>query len=207
MIADQVEVGMVEEDAKATRPQDALRPGHAAGLAPHHRAFRSQYHQGLHGAGPNLGWCSALTTSSSWTSARCTGTAKATPGTPSWSAPIPTTTRPRRTSGPSGTQVRDRMVRQRDHRPRTVRLRHRDDRGLRVEAEPRPLRPPAVRLTPTRPTTTDRWPTSTSGRTRICGCSRLPSPIPTRHLRGLLRGSAARGPVLPAARPQLIAAA
>ncbi len=50
LIADQVEVGMVEEDAKAMARDTLSGLGHAPGLAPHHRPLRSEHHQGLHGA-------------------------------------------------------------------------------------------------------------------------------------------------------------
>ncbi len=50
MIADQITPGLSEEQAKEIARTTLSRARDAPGLAPHHRALRSQHDQGLHGA-------------------------------------------------------------------------------------------------------------------------------------------------------------
>ena len=117
---------MVEEDAKA-RARETL-----SGLS-----MRRGWHHIIVRFGPNTtkdfmersepGVVLGATTSSSWASARCTGVAKGTPGTPSWSAPIPSTTGPKKEDrtiwnkvradgSPTGPPVTNSTTRDRDHR-------------------------------------------------------------------------------------------
>ena len=50
LIADQVQPGMAEEEAKAIARDTLKEHGDASGLAPHHRPVRTQHDEGLHGA-------------------------------------------------------------------------------------------------------------------------------------------------------------
>ena len=160
MIADQVEVGMAEEEAKDDRPE---HPDRRWGCAGDGTTSSSA-------CGPNTtkdfmersepGVVLGRTTSSSSTSARSSRTAKATPGTPSSSATIPITTGPSATSGPSGRRPRSTGSTSGSPGRSSTTTPRRGSRGLGMEAEPRPLRTPSVRLPPLGPLRRIDWPTS-----------------------------------------------